>query len=328
MNVFKKIKSNISYTLITALLVIGGGGGCSITDNDQDIDHLNSNLDENLEKIPFISSDGSILSISNFESFRKLTESDSLKALLEKHNDLENRRSTNLRTTEEQEDLGDFLGSILNNENMLSIGDYTFKVLINEEIVYVIGKNSKLDQFLIDGNYSKKGIMRFSTNDDVLNLLENGFTSSPDSKNGFLCGGGCSSYDLSTPWMPFNPTGNSYSTRVRYVKAGIYFELSYHMYMNWLIGPPINNANSPFATHQVRYQKNCDSTIRQDSSNGKPQIMSLHSVEQFGISSGRYNFKRNLYARTEGLKKIFVNVNFTVNSPSINVNSNTINCRF
>jgi hypothetical protein len=55
--------------------------------------------------------------------------------------------------------------------------------------------------------------------------------------------------------------------------------------------------------------------------------MSIQSADLNGASAV-YNFKRDVYTSTQGLKKIFMNVNFQVTDPAINVNSQTLNCRF
>lgn len=285
----------------------------------------------NAIEIQGVNLENSLVVFENFDRFRSIAESDSLKNLLiEKRSEFGTSFSRpNSRTTEENEFPEGFLEYILDPTNSVVIGDYLFQVHFSEELVYAAPVNTGAADQLQEGKVDAKGIMKFSTNDDVLDLIESGYTSSPGGENAAIfCGGGCSSYDLSTSTAPFNPSGNWYYTRVRYVKAGIYFELSYHMYMHWLIAPiALNSQNIPYSTHNIKYERNCKSTIIQAGNNGVSQLMSLQSSDLNGVSA-TYNFKRGIYSSTQGLKKILMNVNFQVIAPGINVNSQTLNCRF
>lgn len=270
----------------------------------------------------------------SFDSFRELLENDELmQDFYEETAHFRGKQSQDFfRINSAHEDYSvEFLDQLLDQNKMVSIGDYTFRIDMSNKAVYVVSKGSVLEEALVQEEYQKKGIMKFSTDNDVLDLLEEGYTSSPQIANSaILCGGGCDSFDLSTPSTFFSPSPNNYSTRVRYVKAGIYFELSYHFYMNWAIGPvTINQSNSPTSTHQAIYRGNCrrsDLVTRSD--NGVPTLMSFESIgtnlNPFGPSS--INFKRSLWRRSEGLRIISLTVNFQVAGLSINANSQSISC--
>jgi hypothetical protein len=320
----KNLITKVIYGIaISCTILIGAGCSTELTEDAKPTEFEQLELDN----LPYISHIGSKLVFDDFESFRSLVENDSLSELFVKSRKEETRSTLSISSKiNSDENFPDgFLEYILNENNLVTIGDYTFQISLPTESVYAILNDSQLENSLILKDYSKKGIMKFSTSDDVLDLIENGYKGSPESPNaGIFCGGGCDSYDLSTPVTPFNPSGNEYYTRVRYVKAGIYFEVSYHVYMKWLLGPiNFNTTNSPYSIHTFSYVGNCNSSVRQHEDNGTSQMMAINSSD-----GNVYNFKRTIYRRSEGLKKILLNVNFTVLNPNINVNSRTINCRF
>lgn len=277
--------------------------------------------------------DGKII-FDSFDSFRNMLEDDALMENFYQETSLLRVNSPDKYfrlANYENDDSIDFLDQLLDQHKMVSIGDYTFRIDLSSKSVYVVPFGSLLENSLIQEDYAAKGVMKFSTDDDVLDLLEDGYTSSPQTANlAILCGGGCSSFDLSTPTTPFVPTPNTFSTRVRYFKAGIYFELSYHFYMNVALGPlALTNLNSPISTHQAIYRGNCrrsDLVIRSD--NGVPILMSLNGQNSnWNTGSPSFlNFKRTLWSRSEGLRIISLNVDFEVVSAGINTSSRTISC--
>ena len=149
--------------------------------------------------------------------------------------------------TKEQEVVADddFLTLLLNQNGVIRLGEYYFKVDFNNEKVLVAREQGDLL------NSQSKAVMSFSTSDDVLTLLEAGYTSSPEENSGgrteFLCGGGCASYDLGTDYLqdPNQLLWNKITTRQRYVKAGIYFELSHHCYTYFFQKPSNRGTYTP-----------------------------------------------------------------------------------
>lgn len=288
--------------------------------------------EQKLETIQSLKQPAPILEFTSFDDYRNLVESEAEKELFmtSRRQELQTTPNARINSPDITQEIPDgFLEYLLDEKGTVIIGDYLFKVLYKDGIVYSAKKGTQAAIEIPLGKYDNKGVMKFSTEEDVLSLIEAGHTSSPGGLNaGIFCGGGCASYDLSTPVVPLPLSGNGYYTRVRYVKAGIYFELSYHFYMNWLIAPlAVTNVNSPFSSHSVQYVRNCDSSTTQHSGNGISQMMSIQSADLNGVSAV-YNFKRDVYTSTQGLKKIFMNVNFQVTDPAINVNSQTLNCRF
>lgn len=299
-------------------------------DQDPLVDKETS-ISEGLEFIKI--SDGKMI-FDSFESFRNMLEDDALMEDFYQETSLLRVNSSDKYfrlASFDDDDSIEFLDQLLDQNKMVSIGDYTFRIDLPSESVYVVPFGSPLENSLIQEDYAAKGVMKFSTDDDVLDLLEEGYTSSPKTANlAILCGGGCSSFDLSTPTTPFVPFPNSFSTRVRYFKAGIYFELSYHFYMDVTVGPvALTNLNSPISTHQAIYRGNCRrSDLVNRSDNGIPILMSLNGQNSSWNSGfpSFLNFKRTLWSRSEGLRIISLTVDFEVISSGINTTSRTISC--
>lgn len=287
------------------------------------------------EGLDFIKiSDGKMI-FDSFESFRNMLEDDALMEDFYQETSLLRVNSSDKYfrlASFDDDDSIEFFDQLLDQNKMVSIGDYTFRIDLPSESVYVVPFGSPLENSLIQEDYAAKGVMKFSTDDDVLDLLEEGYTSSPQTANSvILCGGGCKSFDLSTPEVLFVPHPSNYSTRVRYVKAGIYFELMYHFYMNLPLGGPgqLTNQNSPFSTHQAIYRGNCrKSNLVNRSDNGIPLMMAPeNSTTSISPAAPSFiNFKRKLWRRSEGLRIISLTVDFEVASLNIIVKSRTISC--
>ncbi|MBS4071511.1 MAG: hypothetical protein KGZ90_09305 [Algoriphagus sp.] len=289
--------------------------------------------EQKVETIQLLKLPETILEFTSFDEYRNLVESELEKEMFmaSRRQEVQTRPSGRINNLDITQEIPDgFLEYLLDGNGTVIIGDYLFKVLYQDGFVYAAKKGTQAAIEIPLGKYDNKGVMKFSTEDDVLSLIEAGHTSTPGGINaGIFCGGGCGSYDLSTPTTAFNPTGNYSYSRVRYVKAGIYFELSYHFYMHWLI-PPVQftTLNSPYSNHTAKYVKNCGSTVREDSSNGLSQMMTPQNYPSDPFTPFTFNFKRNIYSSTEGLQKIFLQVSFNSIDPSIQVTSQTINCRF
>lgn len=71
----------------------------------------------------------------------------------------------------------DYLASILNEDWIVQIGDYLYRVNIPNEKVFVLPVKH-IDQYdqLVEENLKNSNIMVFSTDDDVIELVENGMT--------------------------------------------------------------------------------------------------------------------------------------------------------
>jgi hypothetical protein len=286
------------------------------------------------EGLDFIKISNGKLIFDSFASFRNMLEDDALMEDFYQETSLLRVNSSDKYfrlASFDDDDSFEFLDQLLDQNKMVSIGDYTFRIDLPSESVYVVPFGSPLENSLIQEDYAAKGVMKFSTDDDVLDLLEEGYTSSPQTANlAILCGGGCGSSNLSTPVAPFLAHPNHYWTRVRYVKAGIYFELSYHFYMYWQIYPGIVPGNEPFSRHWATYRGNCRrSNLTDHKDNDTRKLMKLKKVT-YGKNSwdtwGEANYKTALWTRSEGLQRISLVVDFDVPNFQISARSRTISC--
>lgn len=244
--------------------------------------------------------------------------------------DQQNQKYFRLNSEEEDNSI-EFLDQLLDPNQMVTIGDYTFRLDLPNEAVYVVAKGSPLQEALIQKDYQKKGIMKFSTSDDVLDLLEAGHTSSPQTANSAIfCGGGCNAYKNLLRTIDLG-NYNNVESEVNYIKAGIYFELSHHIfsfYMSTPSGLDPNNGNTPPApltSYNARYTPNC----RNSSEVIKNEInieMKYKSKEPGGffVNSFIFKFKDSLYKSTRGLRKISFTP--TYSTRGVNFSGATINC--
>ncbi len=229
-----------------------------------------------------------------------------------------------LRTEEDYNPYEGFIGEILNEHEMVQLDQYIFKIDLYNDQTFVIREEDDLVEALIQEDYSNPKIMKFSTSEDVLYLLAEGFTGSPEyddnSRMEIFCGGGCSSYNLGSPNIIWS-MGHFYM-RSRYVKAGIYFELSHHIYVTWYISPPL--VTSPLANRYRKYRQNCKSSHSENTKNGFP--MALQGVSGWGVSGLVANHKETVYAKTQGLRNILLTPSYQMDN--IWYNGPVINCRY
>ncbi len=137
-------------------------------------------------------------------------------------NSYSNLESKNENDIVQDEDLA----SILNEDAIIQIGDYLYRVNVPQESVYVLPA-SNIDEYddLVNENILNKNIRKLSTEDDVIDIVEN----NPEYCNSKACGG-CSSGSYYTNEIILqNQLGTTVVTavgKVKYFKAGIYFKLS------------------------------------------------------------------------------------------------------
>ena len=136
------------------------------------------------------------------------------------------------------------LARLLNKDGVVQISKWICKLDFEEERVYVIAddQQKRLYQQLVR-KQKNKDIYIFSFEDEVLTLLEEGYTASPsltDAPNGrmsFLCGGGLSSAEGTIPtfvqstcsgnWtVSGTPNSSTFSVGTNYNKYGVWFEMN------------------------------------------------------------------------------------------------------
>lgn len=114
--------------------------------------------------------------------------------------------------------MDDFLGQLLNEDGIVQIGSFIYKVNIQSQQVYVIPSEYSTEyQDLVNENILNKHIRQYSTNDEVLQLVENDFQSGK-------CNNPSASIEIST----VIESGNALETKcyIKYFAAGIYFRVT------------------------------------------------------------------------------------------------------
>jgi hypothetical protein len=141
------------------------------------------------------------------------------------------KNSANGRTLSTQEEevieTNEFLSSILNEDGLIVVGDYFFKVNLSSAKVYVL--NLQFENEIADlkaENTGNENVMVFSTEDDILDLLSEGNRGTINGRTGLFCGesGAISRKDDD---FAVEPVYGDYrqDNKVVYQKAGIYFSL-------------------------------------------------------------------------------------------------------
>lgn len=129
-----------------------------------------------------------------------------------------------LKKSDKQDDLyDDFLPTILNEDKIVQIGKWIIKVDIQNEKVFVLSEENEKFYNDLKENINNKNIYVFSTEDDVLDLLEEGVEGTI--KDGQLKRWGCSAVGRRNKWKRYGHLLNGTEIQVIYHRAGIYYSL-------------------------------------------------------------------------------------------------------
>lgn len=180
----KKLLKSVLLILLTIFMV-----SCS---------NENENIDDTLSE--------NISSIQYFES--KTSFESKMESIVENNYDQLNNENY------------DILSEVLNEDNIIGIGDYLIKVDVDSKAVYTLKKtySSEYDD-LKAMNLKNSNITQFSVNDDVLNILDGTTTAQKAA-----CGSPAS-YDYDYDSTSGN--NRSLSLSATYKASGIYFSLTY-----------------------------------------------------------------------------------------------------
>lgn len=134
----------------------------------------------------------------------------------------------------------DFLSTILNDERMVAIGDYVFKISFDDELVYAASLNNvSLVEAVKNENSENPEVQVFSTDDDVLHLLEEGSSGTVNGRTNLFCGesGADAKDDKGFDDCPYAYcAGYRQDNKVVYQKAGVYFSLQAKTKFQYLSG--------------------------------------------------------------------------------------------
>lgn len=210
-----------------------------------------------------------------------------------------NGRSSAARTfsTAEQEivDSNDLLSSILNEDGLVSIGDYYFKVNLATETVYAL--ETRFENEIGDLNHENemnRNIMIFSTDDDVLDLLASGSKGTSNGRTKLFCGesGARGKKDDGFDASPFDENYR-HDNKIVYQKAGVYFSLQAKtkvQYKGWTglwgDGGPVYDQR---ISYYVKYEPKCKGVTEKS------------GIKEDDGSSNELNYRP--YESTRGLHK-------------------------
>jgi hypothetical protein len=189
----------------------------------------------------------------------------------------------------------DYLASILNEDCIVQIGEYLYRVNVASESVYVMSSQF-IEQYedLVNEDITNKNIMKFSTDEDVIDLVETGLDGCKD------CGG-CAADEFLTDYVDITIAYHTVTAhgKVEYYKAGIYFGLYVHAYFtpSYYINKAllVMEFKTPLAWWQKRPCCNdCDYSVSSGTYMSSSTASELHDVLYSNIRGlhGYYLFAR------------------------------------
>jgi hypothetical protein len=238
-----------------------------------------------------ITSDGRMLIFESIDDYKKVVNDPSDESKAKFLNEVANLKHTtyaellSLKKSESNDLLGDDdLAQILNEDWIVQIGDYLYRVNKPTESVYVLPA-SNVDQYedLVNENKSNKNIRKFSTEDDVIELAENG----AEGQKGLFCGeGGVGSRSATINHGSAPNTNSGVTSTLRHSKFGIYFTIVMESYSNWALSQ--FKFEFPTSSDQRRFKRRCE-TVEYVPYSGTNQWQSLMSVTE-----AKYKIRENV----------------------------------
>ncbi|MFP4293536.1 MAG: hypothetical protein ACLFQ0_18030 [Cyclobacteriaceae bacterium] len=218
-----------------------------------------------------------------------------------RENSLKKRSFSSNERTEAEDILieDEYISSLMNQDGILQIGEYLFKINVNQELVYALHESNKRHyNDLVGENEESKKIMIFSTNDDVLPLLSEGSTGTIKNarETGLTCKQSQAAAENESYDFYFGQ-GDGYRIRtvVRYVKLGVYFKLMAKMRNQMKAGPIWVTQESVLRIYtDAGWKPRCRST-------------SYRNDETSAID---HSHKRVVYEKIKGLNKYYYKAQF------------------
>jgi hypothetical protein len=194
------------------------------------------------------------------------------------------------KSSENDDLLGDDdLAQILNEDWIVQIGDYLYRVNKPTELVYVLpASNVSEYQDLVNENVANKNIRKFSTEEDVVELAERG----AEGQKGLFCGeGGVSSRSQSVQHGSALNTTTGITSTLRHSKFGIYFTIVMESYS----GLPLSQFKFEFpaSLNERRFKRRCETVeyVPFSETDQWQSSMSV-SVAQYKIRENISNFSK------------------------------------
>ncbi|MFY0688957.1 MAG: hypothetical protein JXQ90_17435 [Cyclobacteriaceae bacterium] len=156
----------------------------------------------------------------------------------------------------------DFLDALLDQNQIVRIGDYFIKIDLPNEKVYVLPDyNSEEYDDLVSVNLQNNNIMVFSTDDEVIHLLEEGSTGTQNGRTEFCSESGARD-DFGDEYWCY-PEDICDDDRIHlaahYLKSGVWFTLNAKMEHQtkggiWWSSAPLKDSDGNIRIHGVRMQ--------------------------------------------------------------------------
>lgn len=250
------MKKLIYGTLFLALVGIGVVG-CK--KNQVQNGRSNLNFDNEFK----VSADGKMLVFETSKNFEDLVTNISTEkeenfiTFAEKLSYVSLSKKNELSKSLSDNEGDNLLNSLLNEDGIVQIGSFLYKIDLENEIVGVLS-SSNISEYsdLVTLNKANKNIRRFTTGDDVIDLAESGAESTAKSCGG-IGGGTYPCYSNINQGQIVATLANGTVWRlnpgVKFFRAGIYFRLS-SLYEIWAFasstatdnGTKVNNLNGLF----------------------------------------------------------------------------------
>ncbi|MCY7356964.1 MAG: hypothetical protein LH609_05750 [Rudanella sp.] len=197
------------------------------------------------------------------------------------------------------------LAKVLNQDNMMQVGEWIVKLRFQQKVVMAIQEKNKGKLFsALKEDKQAEGIYKFSFNDDVLYLLADGALPSKNARPALFC---CCGIDgdqtENTQYYP-NEAGNTsypmtaYNT---YEAYGVYFEASTRIvYKTW---PLSLMPDPPFGRFQGRYayEQKCRNPDYQE---GTPNFSYIMGPDP--NNGEQFVYKYLIYASGKGLRYLLL----------------------
>ena len=119
-----------------------------------------------METIQSLKQPAPILEFTSFDDYRNLVESEAETELFmtSRRQELQTTPNARINSPDITQEIPDgFLEYLLDEKGTVIIGDYLFKVLYKDGIVYAAKKGTQAAIEIPLGKYDNKGVMKFST---------------------------------------------------------------------------------------------------------------------------------------------------------------------
>ena len=229
----------------TLFLTLVGIGFVGCKKEQMQNERSNLNLDNEFN----VTANGKMLVFETSEKYERLitnVSEEKMKKFISFASSLEYKSLADKKNlTKSMDDEGDALfNAILNEDGIVLIGNFLYKIDLKKEIVGVLSI-SKISEYadLVSMNIENENIRRFTTGDDVIDLAESGAESTAKSCGG-IDGGTYPCYNNINQGQIVATLANGNVWRlnpgVKFFRAGIYFRLS-SLYEIWAFA----NASAP-----------------------------------------------------------------------------------